>query len=173
MRSLASCAYFDFLMETCQIAGCRSKRSPNTSASAKTPFMRGSANGTCRLIESDGFGSSSQTEVDDGCGLVVQQKRVEARNEELANDGSIASSGARNEMRVFDKVTKDFLCGSVLRCGRPDAWLRSRRLPVVAGIDLDPACRFPYEANNSAGSSNATSATVTPAELRTCLATPM
>lgn len=24
------------------------------------------------------------------------------------------------------------------------------RLPVVAGIDLDPACRFPYEANNGA-----------------------
>lgn len=24
------------------------------------------------------------------------------------------------------------------------------RLPVVAGIDLDPACRFPYEANNQA-----------------------
>ena len=23
-------------------------------------------------------------------------------------------------------------------------------LPVVAGIDLDPACRFPYEANNQA-----------------------
>ena len=23
-------------------------------------------------------------------------------------------------------------------------------LPVVAGIDLDPACKFPYEANNQA-----------------------
>jgi DNA (cytosine-5)-methyltransferase 1 len=23
-------------------------------------------------------------------------------------------------------------------------------VPVVAGIDMDPACRFPYEANNSA-----------------------
>lgn len=23
-------------------------------------------------------------------------------------------------------------------------------MPVVAGIDMDPACRYPYEANNSA-----------------------
>lgn len=39
-------------------------------------------------------------------------------------------------------------------------------LPVVAGIDLDPACRFPYEANNQARFLERDIATVTPAELR-------
>jgi DNA (cytosine-5)-methyltransferase 1 len=39
-------------------------------------------------------------------------------------------------------------------------------LPVVAGIDLDPACRFPYETNNDARFLERDITTVTPAELR-------
>ena len=39
-------------------------------------------------------------------------------------------------------------------------------LPVVAGIDLDPACRFPYEANNQARFIEKDISKVTGAELR-------
>jgi DNA (cytosine-5)-methyltransferase 1 len=39
-------------------------------------------------------------------------------------------------------------------------------LPVVAGIDLDPACRFPYEANNDARFLERDVSTVTIAELK-------
>lgn len=38
-------------------------------------------------------------------------------------------------------------------------------LPVVAGIDMDPACRFPYEANNNAKFVEQDVSTVTTAEL--------
>lgn len=38
-------------------------------------------------------------------------------------------------------------------------------LPVVAGIDMDPACRFPYEVNNRAMFVECDISTVTPAEL--------
>ena len=38
-------------------------------------------------------------------------------------------------------------------------------LPVVAGIDMDPACRFPYEANNSAKFVERDTGKVTIAEL--------
>lgn len=40
-------------------------------------------------------------------------------------------------------------------------------LPVVAGIDLDPACRFPYEANNQAQFVERDISTVTTEELAT------
>ena len=39
-------------------------------------------------------------------------------------------------------------------------------VPVVAGIDLDPACRFPFETNNDARFLERDIATVTPAELQ-------
>ena len=39
-------------------------------------------------------------------------------------------------------------------------------LPVVAGIDLDPACRFPYEANNEARFIERDISTVTTEDLR-------
>lgn len=39
-------------------------------------------------------------------------------------------------------------------------------LPVAAGIDLDPACRFPYETNNNARFEERDIAKVTPAELK-------
>lgn len=39
-------------------------------------------------------------------------------------------------------------------------------LPVVAGIDLDPACRFPYEANNRARFIEKDISTVTVAEIK-------
>ncbi|MBZ2187840.1 DNA cytosine methyltransferase [Alcanivorax sp. JB21] len=38
-------------------------------------------------------------------------------------------------------------------------------LPVVAGIDMDPACRYPYEANNNARFIEADIASVKPKEL--------
>lgn len=38
-------------------------------------------------------------------------------------------------------------------------------LPVVAGIDLDPACRYPYEANNNAKFIEADVSTVKPKDL--------
>lgn len=40
-------------------------------------------------------------------------------------------------------------------------------LPVVAGIDLDPACRFPYEANNRAKFVERDISKITAAELKT------
>ena len=40
-------------------------------------------------------------------------------------------------------------------------------VPVVAGIDMDPACRFPYEANNSAKFVERDISKVTTAELNT------
>lgn len=39
-------------------------------------------------------------------------------------------------------------------------------IPVVAGIDMDPACRFPYESNNSARFVERDISAVTAAELR-------
>jgi DNA (cytosine-5)-methyltransferase 1 len=39
-------------------------------------------------------------------------------------------------------------------------------IPVVAGIDMDPACRFPYESNNSARFIERDISTVSPADLR-------
>ena len=38
-------------------------------------------------------------------------------------------------------------------------------VPVVAGIDMDPACRFPYETNNSAKFVERNISKVTTAEL--------
>lgn len=47
----------------------------------------------------------------------------------------------------MDKVTcVDLFCGA----GGLTHGFVLEGLPVVAGIDLDPACRFPYEANNQA-----------------------
>jgi DNA (cytosine-5)-methyltransferase 1 len=66
---------------------------------------------------------------------------------ELASVGSIASRGGRNEMGR-SSVTKiscvDLFCGA----GGLTHGFILEGLPVVAGIDLDPACRFPYESNN-------------------------
>lgn len=39
----------------------------------------------------------------------------------------------------------DLFCGA----GGLTHGLRSAGVPVVAGVDIDPACRFPYEANNA------------------------
>ena len=63
----------------------------------------------------------------------------------LAGFGRLFSS--RNEKRGFD-VTKiacvDLFCGA----GGLTHGFILEGVPVVAGIDLDPACRFPYEKNN-------------------------
>ena len=62
---------------------------------------------------------------------------------------SIASSCGRNEKRIVE-MTKiscvDLFCGA----GGLTHGFVLEGVPVVAGIDMDPACRFPYEANNSA-----------------------
>lgn len=62
---------------------------------------------------------------------------------------SITSSHGRNKMRRFDVTTiscVDLFCGA----GGLTHGFVLEGLPVVAGIDLDPACRFPYEVNNQA-----------------------
>jgi DNA (cytosine-5)-methyltransferase 1 len=68
--------------------------------------------------------------------------------------------------RRRDKVTKiscvDLFCGAG---GLTHGFVREG-LPVVAGIDLDPACRFPYETNNNARFLERDITTVTSAELR-------
>jgi DNA (cytosine-5)-methyltransferase 1 len=80
---------------------------------------------------------------------VAQQKtKVETKNDWLAyRRVSIASSGGRNEIRRFE-MTKiscvDLFCGA----GGLTHGFVLEGVPVVAGIDMDPACRFPYEANN-------------------------
>lgn len=55
----------------------------------------------------------------------------------------------RNETRIFDMKTiacVDLFCGA----GGLTHGFVLEGMPVVAGIDMDPACRFPYEANNNA-----------------------
>lgn len=62
---------------------------------------------------------------------------------------SIASSDGRGQKRIFDVTTVscvDLFCGA----GGLTHGFVLEGLPVVAGIDLDPVCRFPYEANNQA-----------------------
>jgi DNA (cytosine-5)-methyltransferase 1 len=60
----------------------------------------------------------------------------------------IASSSGRNEDGRID-VTKKIACVDLF-CGAGGLThgFILEGLPVVAGIDLDPACRFPYEQNN-------------------------
>ena len=53
----------------------------------------------------------------------------------------------RNEENRFEEC---ILCRSVLRSWRTHARFDTEGLPVVVGIDMDPACRYPYEANNQA-----------------------
>jgi site-specific DNA-cytosine methylase len=61
---------------------------------------------------------------------------------------SIAACSGRNEHRGIDVKKKiacvDLFCGA----GGLTHGFILEGLPVVAGIDLDPACRFPYETNN-------------------------
>ena len=75
-----------------------------------------------------------------------------------------SSSGGLNSFRKVDvKVAcVDLFCGA----GGLTHGFVTEGLPVVAGIDLDPACRFPYQANNQARFLERDIATVTPAELR-------
>lgn len=78
---------------------------------------------------------------------------------------SIASFSGRNPLRRVDvnKVScVDLFCGA----GGLTHGFVLEGLPVVAGIDLDPACRFPYEANNQARFVERDISQVTVAELR-------
>jgi len=76
----------------------------------------------------------------------------------------MASSSGLNSFRKVDvKVACiDLFCGA----GGLTHGFVTEGLPVVAGIDLYPACRFPYQANNQARFLERDIATVTPAELR-------
>jgi len=86
-----------------------------------------------------------------GCGLGMPRRtRVEARNKLLAL-GRFQSPHSTVETRrgrldVTTIACVDLFCGA----GGLTHGFVLEGLPVVAGVDLDPACRFPYEANNQA-----------------------
>lgn len=78
-----------------------------------------------------------------------KKRRSKKRMNDLLERGSITSSHGLKEMRSSDVRTiscVDLFCGA----GGLTHGFVLEGLSVVAGIDLDPACRFPYESNNKA-----------------------
>ena len=72
--------------------------------------------------------------------------------------------GVRNDMKYVEMMKiscVDLFCGA----GGLTHGFVLEGLPVVAGIDMDPACRFPYEANNRAKFVERDISKVTTAEL--------
>lgn len=59
----------------CQIDGCPSRRSPNTSGSAEIPSMRGSERRICRLTRLDDFGNLKLARLTDGYGPARRRRR--------------------------------------------------------------------------------------------------
>lgn len=107
--------------------------------------MRGSESETCPRIELGGSGSSNQKKLMHGCALEVPQ-RTAVEKVWLIDVGR--QMGFRSEFRgviVKKKIAcVDLFCGA----GGLTHGFMLEGVPVVAGIDLDPACRFPYEENN-------------------------
>ena len=112
--------------------------------------MHGLANERCPPIALVDFGSLKLTKWMNGCALEVLQKtRAKARNEMLPAAGfdrEFQGSELTKEIGMSKVYCVDLFCGA----GGLTHGFVLEGLPVVAGIDLDPACRFPYEANNQA-----------------------
>lgn len=84
-----------------------------------------------------------------GCALgVLQRAKAKARSEILPAAGFDRGLGSKltREIGMSKVHCVDLFCGA----GGLTHGFVLEGLPVVAGIDLDPACRFPYEANNRA-----------------------
>src|SRR5690349_741756 len=62
----------------------------------------------------------------------------------------------------LDVAVVDVFCG----VGGLSLGLKAAGMPIVAGIDLDPACRFPYESNVGAKFIEADVSDVTGSDIR-------
>lgn len=78
-------------------------------------------------------------------------------------DAAGSKRGVQSKEEVLKKIAcVDFFCGA----GGLTHGFVLEGLPVVAGIDLDPACRYPYVANNHAQFLESDISKVTVDELR-------
>jgi DNA (cytosine-5)-methyltransferase 1 len=66
------------------------------------------------------------------------------KSEQEINEAAVCRTQSHEELKMTKIACVDLFCGA----GGLTHGFVKEGLPVLAGIDLDPACRFPYETNN-------------------------